>query len=299
MNHYSVAPPGVGGSLPSLAGRVAVVTGGARGLGRSLAVALAAAGADLAIWDAPDWPTAPLAYPLTTRQELDREVAGLGSDGIRVIGEPVDVRDRDQVLRATASTVERLGRIDLVVCAAGVRSCVSAAEMTDAQWDSVVETNLHGTFHTIQATLPHLGDSGNGRIVVVAAEEGRRGAASLSHYSAAAWAQIGLVKSVAVESAEAGIAASVVCPGPMDTTMSQTAEFWALAQAGRDGTAPFATPDQAEAEHALRVRHPSNATYAAIDAVSHAVMFLVTQPGLDMTGAVLDVSAGLASMNTA
>ncbi len=297
MNHSSVAPGGV--DEHPFAGRVAVVTGGARGLGRAIATALAAAGADVSVWDAPVWSQAPLSYPLASRTDLDESVSAILDTGVRAVGEVVDVRDRDQVLRATAATIDKLGAIDLLICAAGVRSCVSAAEMTDDQWDSVVDTNLHGTFHAIQATLPHLATSGTGRIVVVAAEEGRRGAAALSHYSAAAWAQIGLVKSVAVESAGDGIAASVVCPGSMDTVMSQTDEFWTLAQAGRDGTAPVAAPDQAEAEHALRVRHPSNDTYAALDAVRHAVVFLAGQPGLDMTGAVLDVSAGLAAMNTA
>ncbi|RNL61301.1 SDR family NAD(P)-dependent oxidoreductase [Nocardioides marmoriginsengisoli] len=287
MNEYSVA------------GRVAVVTGGARGLGKSIATALAAAGADVAVWDGPDWSDAPLAYSLASKAELDETVAELGGLGVRAVGESVDVRDLDQVVQATAATVAQLGRIDILVCAAGVRSCVPASAMTDDQWNSVVETNLHGTYHAIKSALPHLTASGAGRIVVVAAEEGRRGAASLSHYSAAAWAQIGLVKSIAVESAEAGIAASVVCPGPMDTAMSRTEEFWALAQAGRDGVVPVTVPNQADAEHALRVRHPSNTTYAAVDAVRDAVLFLAGQPGLDLTGAVLDVSAGLASMNTA
>ncbi|MCR1783921.1 SDR family NAD(P)-dependent oxidoreductase [Nocardioides carbamazepini] len=275
-------------------GRRVLVTGGARGLGAAVAASFAAAGARVAVWDAPG--AMELGYPLSGPDELARVRGVLGASGHVA---SVDVRDVNQVRAALPATVAALGGLDVVVCAAGVRTAATAATMSDAAWDDVVDTNLHGTYHVLREALAHLEGSGRGRIVVIAAEEGRRGAFGLSHYAAAAWAQIGLAKSLAHEVAEHGIAVGVVCPGVMDTAMSDDPSYWAVLQAGRDGSQAVAGPDRAAAEHALRVRHPSSATYVDVDAVVRAVEQLVAEPGLDRTGAVIDVSAGLAATNTA
>lgn len=275
-------------------GRRVLVTGGARGLGAAIAAAFAGGGARVAVWDAPG--AMALDYPLSGAAELDAARTVVGPAGHVAA---VDVREVAQVRAALPATVAALGGLDVVVCAAGVRTAATAATMSDAAWDDVVDTNLHGTFHVLRETLVHLEESGRGRIVVVAAEEGRRGAFGLSHYAAAAWAQIGLAKSLAHEVAEHGIAVGVVCPGVMDTAMSDDPSYWAVLQAGRDGSLPVAGADRAAAEHALRVRHPSSTTYVDPGAVVRAVEQLVAEPGLDRTGTVVDVSAGLAATNTA
>ncbi|GAA1510712.1 SDR family NAD(P)-dependent oxidoreductase [Nocardioides humi] len=274
--------------------RRVLVTGGARGLGAAVVASFAAGGARVAVWDAPT-PMA-LDYPLSGAAELDAARVAVGPTGHVAA---VDVRDVAQVRSELPATVAALGGLDVVVCAAGVRTAATAATMSDAAWDAVVDTNLHGTYHVLREALIHLEESGRGRIVVVAAEEGRRGAFGLSHYAAAAWAQIGLAKSLAHEVAEHGIAVGVVCPGVMDTAMTSDPAYWSVLQAGRDGSLAVAAPDRAEAEHALRVRHPSHTTYVSVDAVVRAVDQLVAEPGLDRTGAVVDVSAGLAAANTA
>lgn len=283
------------GNSTRFEGRRVLVTGGARGLGAAIAASFVAAGARVAVWDAP----APmeLGYPLAGSAELDGARAAVGPTGHVAA---VDVRDVAQVRAAVPATVAALGGgLDVVVCAAGVRTAATAATMSDAAWDAVVDTNLHGTYHVLRESLVHLEESGRGRIVVVAAEEGRRGAFGLSHYAAAAWGQIGLAKSLAHEVAGHGIAVGVVCPGVMDTAMSDDPSYWAVLQAGRDGSQAVTGPDRAAAEHALRVRHPSSTTYVDVDAVVRAVEQLVAEPGLDRTGAVVDVSAGLAATNTA
>lgn len=256
-----------------LAGRVAVVTGGARGLGARVALDLAALGADVAVWDAPDWADAPLGYPLAGAADLESSVRAVGETGRRAYSVSVDVRDPTAVEAAVASTVAELGGIDVLVCAAGVRSVATGATMSDEEWDAVVDTNLHGVYHCLRAGLPHLESSGHGKVVVVAAEEGRRGAASLSHYSAAAWGAIGLAKSVAIEEAAYGVAVTVVCPGPMATVMG--------------------TP---EAE-AVAARPTASGGAVSVESVSETVQFAVTRPGLELTGSVLDVTAGLIAFN--
>ncbi|RYJ03965.1 MAG: SDR family NAD(P)-dependent oxidoreductase [Actinomycetales bacterium] len=256
-----------------LEGRVAVVTGGARGLGAQVALDLAALGADVAVWDAPTWPDAPLGYPLSASDDLERTVRSVEEAGSRSLGVGVDVRDLADVERAVATTVAALGGIDVLVCAAGVRTVATGATMSDEEWDAVVDTNLHGVYHCLRAGLPHLEASGRGKVVVVAAEEGRRGAASLSHYSAAAWGAIGLAKSVAIEEAPYGVAVTVVCPGPMATVMG--------------------TPEAA----AVAARPTATGGAVAVESVSETVQFAVTRPGLELTGSVLDVSAGLIAFN--
>ncbi|MBM7516653.1 SDR family NAD(P)-dependent oxidoreductase [Nocardioides nitrophenolicus] len=275
-------------------GRRVLITGGARGLGAAIAASFVAAGARVAVWDAPGGMQ--LGYPLSGAAELDAARELVGPEGHVAA---VDVRDVAQVRAALPAAVEALGGLDVVICAAGVRTAATAATMSDADWDAVVDTNLHGTYHVLRESLAHLEASGRGRIVVVAAEEGRRGAFGLSHYAAAAWGQIGLAKSLAHEVADQGISLGVVCPGVMETAMTDDPAFWAVLQAGRDGSLATTGPDRGAAEHALRVRHPSSTTYVDLDAVVRAVDQLVSEPGLDRTGAVIDVSAGLAATNTA
>lgn len=267
MNAYS------GDRESPLRGRTAVVTGGARGLGAQIALDLAALGADVAVWDAPTWTDAPLDYPLAGSVDLESTVRSVEDAGCRSLAVAVDVRDVAAVERAVERTVEGLGAIDVLVCAAGVRTVAVGATMSDEEWDAVVDTNLHGVYHCLRASLPHLEASGHGKVVVVAAEEGRRGAASLSHYSAAAWGAIGLAKSVAIEEAAFGVAVTVVCPGPMATAMG--------------------TPDAA----AVTARPTASGEVVPVQSVSETVQFAVTRPGLELTGSVLDVTAGLIAFN--
>ncbi|WP_158726441.1 SDR family NAD(P)-dependent oxidoreductase [Tomitella fengzijianii] len=271
-----------------------LVTGGARGLGAAVASTFSEAGARVAVWDAPG--AMDVQYPLSGATELARIRTDLGQNGYAAA---VDVRDVARIRAELPLTVAALGGLDVVVCAAGVRTAATAADMSDAAWDNVIDTNLHGTYFVLRESLTYLEDSGRGRIVVIAAEEGRRGAYGLSHYAAASWAQIGLAKSVAHEVAEHGIAVGVVCPGVMDTVMTADPGYWAVLQAGRDGSLAVSGPDRAEAEHALRVRHPSSTTYVDVATVVRAVEHFVDEPGLDRTGAVIDLSAGMAATNTA
>ncbi|WP_164877625.1 SDR family NAD(P)-dependent oxidoreductase [Prescottella agglutinans] len=285
--------------MRDLEGSIAVVTGGARGIGAAIAMRLASAGADIAIWDAPEWSDPPLDYALSDEGNLRETEAEIRRLGRRVHVIAVDVRDPAAVDAAVAETVSELGAIDTLVCAAGIRSAVPAAEMTDEQWDSVIDVNLHGTYHCVRSALGCLESSGTGRVVIVAAEEGRRGAAGLSHYAAAAWGLIGLAKSLALESAQFGLGVNVITPGPVDTAMSRSLGYWALVQAGRAGGNPVGDVGETSARRALEAIHPSGAAYVSIESVCDAAMFAIGSTNLDMTGSVLDVSAGLAATNTA
>ncbi len=271
-------------------GRVALVAGGARGVGAACALALAEGGTDVALLDAPDGLRTP-GYPLSDAAALEDGAAAIRATGRSCLPLACDVRDRAAVREALRRAGEELGPIDLVVLAAGIRTPVAVAEMSDEHWDEALDTTLNGSFHVLREIVPAMIDGVGGRVVLLLGDEGRRGAPLLSHQAAAAWGAIGLAKSIAVETADAGIAVNVVCTTELDTPAFATPESWA--QAAREAGA-----GAEEAEHALRIRHPRSAAYVPIDQVVEAVTFLLGRQGEELTGSVLDISNGLSALNS-
>lgn len=272
------------------AGRTALVTGGGRGVGAACALQLAREGADVALIDAPEGLRTP-AYPLTSTAELAAVAAEIRGLGRRCLSLAVDVRDHAAVAAAVTQIVTELGGLDLIVVAAGIRTVATADVLGDEEWDETVDVNLHGTYHVLRQAVPGMAERGFGRVVVVTGDEARRGAPALSHYAAAGWAQIGLAKSVALETADDGVAVNVVCTTTLDTTMFQTADSWAR-EAGEPGA------DREAAEHALRIKHPRSHAYVGVETVVESTLFLLGQPGVQLTGSVLDVSNGLSALNS-
>jgi NAD(P)-dependent dehydrogenase (short-subunit alcohol dehydrogenase family) len=271
-------------------GAVALVTGGGRGVGAACAAELAARGADVALLDAPGELESPT-YPLSGDAELEASAAAVRGLGRRCLVLRADVRDHEAVRGAVDVVAAELGTVTHLVHAAGIRTVAPVAAMSDAQWSETVDVNLNGTFHVLRQVVPKMIAGEGGRVVVLCGDEGRRGAARLSHQAAAAWGQIGLAKSVAVETADAGIAVNVVTTTPLDTTMFGVPESWAQA-AGAEAA------DAEEAAHALRVRHPRSEAFAPVERVVDAVLYLLGQPGEELTGSVLDVSMGLSALNS-
>jgi len=203
--------------MGALDGRVALITGGARGQGRAHALALAAEGAD-----APR-AMADLTYPLGTEDDLRdtaKQVEELGSLCLPIT---MDVRDAAAVGAAVEETVNRLGSLDIVVANAGIVSTGPLEEVTDEIWHQLVDTNLTGVFHTLRAAIPVMRRQRFGRIVVTSSMGGRMGIPDLAAYNATKWGVIGLAKSVALEVAKEGITVNVICPTTVQTPMVQPA----------------------------------------------------------------------------
>ncbi|HEY2478618.1 MAG TPA: SDR family NAD(P)-dependent oxidoreductase [Solirubrobacterales bacterium] len=273
-------------------GAVALVTGGARGVGAACAAELAARGADVALLDLPggaDLRTP--SYPLAGDADLEASAAAVRGHGRRCLTLRADVRDHDAVREAVARVDAELGPIRLLVHAAGIRTVAPVAVLDDAQWAETVDVNLNGTYHVLREVVPTMIAGGGGRVVVLCGDEGRRGAPRLSHQAAAAWGTIGLAKSVAVETADAGIAVNVVTTTPLDTTSFNVPESWAQAVGAESA-------DAEEAAHALRVRHPLSRAFVPAEEAVDAVLYLLGRPGEEMTGSVLDVSMGLSALNS-
>src|SRR5271170_623851 len=160
--------------MGALDGRVALITGGARGQGRAHALALAAEGADIVVADAPA-AMADLTYPLGTENDL-RETAKLVDElGRRCMPLTVDVRDAAAVNAAVKQTVADLGSLDIVVANAGIVSTGPLDEVSDTIWQQLIDTNLTGAFHTLRAAIPVMRQQQFGRIVVTSSMGGRMG----------------------------------------------------------------------------------------------------------------------------
>lgn len=183
-----------------LIGKVALITGAARGMGASHALRLAAAGASVAVND------------LTSSPELTQVAEEIGG-----ITAPGDVSDRDQVQQLVARIENQLGSVDVLVANHAYMSMGAFMDYDTADWWKVIDTNLGGTFHLIQAVLPGMRNSGAGRIVVVASEWGVTGWPAATAYAASKAGLISLVKTLGRELAPESIIVNAVAPGVTDT----------------------------------------------------------------------------------
>jgi SDR family mycofactocin-dependent oxidoreductase len=261
--------------MGALDGRVALITGGARGQGRAHAVALAAEGADIVLADAPEAMTE-LTYPLGTEDDLRTTAKRVDELGRRCVPLTLDVRDGDAVNAAVTQTVADLGSLDIVVANAGIVSTGPLDEVSDNIWQQLVDTNLTGAFHTLRAAIPVMRQQQFGRIVVTSSMGGRMGIPDLAAYNATKWGVIGLAKSAALEVAKDGVTINVVCPTTTQTPMVQPA--------GGDDI-----PD--ELVRRMMRANPIPQPWIQPEDVSRGVLYLVTDPGV-ITGSVLEIGLG-------
>jgi len=204
----------------SLHGRVAFITGAARGQGRSHAVRLAREGADIVALDicAPASPT--VTYPAATPEELAETVRLVEGEGRKVLAREVDIRDDGALRQLVADGVEQFGRLDIVVANAGVLGWGRVWELTDEQWDTVIGVNLTGTWRTLRATIPAMIEAGNGgSIVVVSSAAGVKATPGNGHYAASKFGLTALTNTLAIELGEYGIRVNSIHPYSVETPM--------------------------------------------------------------------------------
>jgi SDR family mycofactocin-dependent oxidoreductase len=258
-----------------LEGQVALITGAARGQGRSHAIALAAEGADIVACDVPRQMATPT-YPLASRDDLDLTARLVEQHGRRCVPLALDVRRADEVEAAVRRAVEDFGRLDIVVANAGIVITGPLVGVSDEAWDELISTNLTGAFHTLRAAIPAMRERRYGRIVMTSSMGGRMGIPDLAAYNATKWGVIGLAKSAALEVAKEGITVNVVCPTTTQTPMVQP-----------DPDAEV--PDEL-VKRFLRT-NPIPIPWLQPEDVTRAVLYLVTDPGV-MTGAVIEIGLG-------
>jgi meso-butanediol dehydrogenase/(S,S)-butanediol dehydrogenase/diacetyl reductase len=202
-----------------LSGKVALVTGAARGLGRAIAVALAREGADVAVSDIGRAKDGSTPYELSSLEDLAstaREVERLGRRSIAV---SADVTQAVDVERLMAEVERRLGGLDILVANAGVIAAAPVASTDEAMWDRIFAVNTKGVFLCARAAIPLLAKRGEGRIVNIASIAGKTGRAGLSAYCASKAAVISFTQALAEELGAMNVAVNALCPGFIKTAM--------------------------------------------------------------------------------
>ena len=203
-----------------LDGRVAFITGAARGQGRAHAVRLANDGADIIAIDicAPISDT--ITYPMPTSEDLAETVRAVEAAGRKVLAREVDIRDLAAQKQVVADGIEQFGRLDILVANAGVLSWGRLFEMSEEQWDTVIDVNLNGTWRTIRAAVPAMIEAGNGgSIIIVSSSAGTKATPGNGHYSASKHGLVALTNALAIEAGEFGIRVNSIHPYSIDTPM--------------------------------------------------------------------------------
>jgi NAD(P)-dependent dehydrogenase (short-subunit alcohol dehydrogenase family) len=245
------------------AAKVAVVTGGASGIGLGIARRLADDGAKVAIFDVDG--------------DAAVESAGkLAAGGAQVIGIRVDVSDREQIDTAVADVRARLGPVTILVNNAGVAGYQKFLNITTETWDRFLALNLTGTFHCCQAVLPDMVEAGWGRIVNISSSSTHSGQPLMAHYVASKSGVVGLTKALALEFGPKGVTVNTIPPGFIDTPMMRDAE----AHGYLGNTVDF----HAARTPVRRVGRPED--------IANACAFLVSDAAGYITGQVIGVNGG-------
>ncbi len=261
-----------------LEGKVAIVTGGARGNGFAAAKLMAENGADIAIADiCEDMNTIP--YSMSTTETMNEAVAEIEKLGRKAIGIKCDVRKSADVEAMVQKVIDTFGKIDILVNNAGNSSMVAIAEMDEETWDEVLDTHLKGTYLCCHFVLPHMIEAHSGKVVSISSVGGQRGFGMGGHYCAAKHGIIGLNKSMSMEVADHGINCNVVCPGTVWTPMMQGV----AAYFGMEGDE---AKDQFMAGHLIK-----DPEVSPID-IAQAVLFLVSDASRCITGNMITVDGG-------
>ena len=203
-----------------VAGKVALITGAARGQGRSHAVHLAREGADIIALDICAPASDTLSYTPPTPEDLTETVRLVEAEGRKVLAREADIRDDAALRQLVAEGVEQFGRLDILVANAGVLGWGRVWELTDEQWDTVIGINLTGTWRTLRAAIPAMIEAGNGgSIIVVSSAAGLKATPGNGHYAASKHGLTALTNTLAIELGEYDIRVNSIHPYSVDTPM--------------------------------------------------------------------------------
>ena len=242
-----------------LAGKVALVTGAAQGIGRAIALLLAKQGADLVISD----------INLEKAQETAREIEEMGR---RALAIKVNVADLSEVEGMVETILQQFGRIDILVNNAGITRDRLILRMTEEDWDAVLDVNLKGTFNCTKAVIRHMAKQKSGKIVSIASVSGEMGNPGQANYAASKAGVIGFTKTIAREFAARGINVNAIAPGFIQTAMTD-----AIPEKSRETLMQMIPME--------RLGTPED--------VAQAVLFLVSESSSYITGQVLNVNGGI------
>ncbi len=244
-----------------LAGRVAIITGASRGIGRAVVGRLAEKGVHVVV-------------NYLGRSDAAEEVVGsareMGVDAISVQGNVSNLKDAEKVV---AAAIAHFKRVDILICNAGIWEGAPVENMPEEIWDRTIDTNLKGTWTLCRAVVPHMKQRGYGRIVIVSSTAGQRGEANYSNYAASKGGQISLTKALSTELAPHGITVNAVAPGWVDTEMSSES-----------------LSDERE-RRSIEAIIPLGRV-ASADDIARPIIFLCSDWARHITGEILNVNGG-------
>ena len=263
-------------------GQVALVTGAARGQGRSHAVALAHEGADIIAIDiGRQMPTVP--YPMATPDDLAVTIRQVEALGRRIVAVESDVRDPAVLGAAVDDAVSRLGRLDVVCVNAGIVT-LADEQLAVQLWRDVIDVNLSGAWYTCFVTIPHL--SAGGSIIITSSVAGLKGVSHAAHYSAAKHGLIGMARSLARELSERRIRVNVICPATTLTPMIDNP--WMISKFRPD----LEDPQLADVGAVMLARGGIQEPWIEASDVTNAVLFLASEQARYVTGIAIPIDLG-------
>ncbi|WP_104135094.1 mycofactocin-coupled SDR family oxidoreductase [Cryobacterium sp. Y62] len=274
--------------MGKLDGKVAFITGAARGQGRSHAITLAKEGADIIAVDiCRQVETVP--YATATPDDLAETVRQVEALDRRIIASQVDIRDSAALKSAVDAGVAEFGRLDIVLANAGISVPAPTLEMDDEVWDTMIDVNLTGQWKSLKASVPHIIAGGRGGAVVITSSiAALKGNANVAHYSAAKAGLIGLMKVMAVELAPQSIRVNTIHPTTVNTDMVLNDPTYKLFRPDIENP----TREDYNAA-ALTLNKMPTSGLEAID-ISNAILYLVSDDGRFVTGTTHVVDAGAA-----
>ena len=275
----------------TLDGRVAFVTGAARGQGRAHALRLAQEGADIIAIDICGPVSPSITYPLSTAEDLQETVRGVEGAGRKILARQVDIRDSAALRQVVADGVEQFARLDIVVANAGVLGWGRLWELSDEQWTTVIDVNLSGTWRTIRAAVPAMIEAGNGgSIIIVSSSAGLKATPGNGHYAASKHGLVALTNSLALEVGEFGIRVNSIHPYSVDTPMIEREAMMKLFMNHPSFLHSFAPMPLHPTDHGGN-RHRNE--FMSPEEVSDVVAWLAGDGSATLSGAQIPIDRGV------
>jgi len=269
-------------------GKVALVTGAARGQGRSHALRLAEEGADIIALDLCDQIES-VPYSMARPEDLDQTTKLIEDLDRRVVAQQADVRDSGQLAAVVEAGLAQFGHIDVVCANAGIFSYAPTWEMAEAMWDEMLAVNVTGVWKTVKAVLPSMIERGEGgSLVLTSSTAGLRGFGNMAHYTAAKHGVVGIMRTLVQEVSQYNIRVNTVHPTAVDTDMIQNEPMYRLFL---PDVPPEALTREAYAA-AFQALHTMPQPWVEPRDISNAVLWLASDEARYVTGQTLAVDLG-------